>query len=123
MDAQPLPPSNFAFLQANNPQLMRLGMLAEQYFPADPNTSLLKQRQFAELLTQSLAANVGLASLPNENQYNLLRELQDRGILPRDVGDLLHEVRKAGNDANHALAGDHSAALIIPEDVFQHTDR
>jgi type I restriction enzyme R subunit len=35
-------------------------MLAEKYFPDDPNTCLLKLRQFAELLAQLLAARVGL---------------------------------------------------------------
>jgi hypothetical protein len=34
--------SNFAQLEAQDVQLLRLGLLAERYFPADPNTSLLK---------------------------------------------------------------------------------
>lgn len=51
--------TNFAQLEAHDEQLLRLGMLAERYFPDDPNTSLLKLRQLAELLAQHVAANVG----------------------------------------------------------------
>jgi type I restriction enzyme R subunit len=35
-------------------------MLAERYFPDDPNTSLLKLRQFGEVLAQLVASRVGL---------------------------------------------------------------
>ncbi len=51
--------TNFQFLENIEPQLMRLGALAERYFPDDPNTSLMKLRQFGELLAQNIAAQVG----------------------------------------------------------------
>ena len=56
-------------------------MLAERYFPDDPNTSLLKLRQLAELLAQLVATKVGLYLSREEAQYDLLRRLQDQGIL------------------------------------------
>jgi type I restriction enzyme R subunit len=83
MNKPPLLTSNFTHLQEHDEQLLRLGMLAERYFPEDPNTSLLKLRQLAELLTQLVATQVGLYQSPEEPQYNLLRRLQDHGILPR----------------------------------------
>ncbi len=43
---------NFAFLDHHDAQLGRLASLAERYFPDDPNTCLIKLRQFAELLAQ-----------------------------------------------------------------------
>lgn len=46
------PPSNFAFLQVHDEQLVRLGLLAEQYFADDPNTCLIKLRQYGEVLAQ-----------------------------------------------------------------------
>lgn len=52
--------SNFDMLRLYEEQLWRLGALAERYFAEDPNTSLLKLRQFSELLAQSLAARTGL---------------------------------------------------------------
>jgi type I restriction enzyme R subunit len=36
--------SIFGFLAEHDEQLMRLGMLAERYFPEDPNTSRLAGR-------------------------------------------------------------------------------
>ncbi len=52
--------SNFAHLNVHGDQLLKLGLLAERYFQDDPNTSLLKLRQLAELLAQETAANLGL---------------------------------------------------------------
>lgn len=111
MNTGSLPPTNFAYLQTHDEQLVRLGMLAEKYFPDDPNTCLLKLRQFAELMAQILAAQVGLFTTPQESQYDLLYRLRDQGVLPRDVSQLFDEIRRSGNEANHALRGDHRTAL------------
>lgn len=105
-------PSNFGHLKVHDDQLVRLGRLAERYFPDDPNTCLLKLRQLAEALAQLTASRVGLFTSADEKQADLLRRLQDHGILPREVSALFHEVRKAGNDANHKLADDHRTALL-----------
>ena len=105
------PASNFGFLGEHDEQLVRLGMLAERYFPEDPNTALLKLRQFGEVLAQLLASRTGQFLSPEEPQYDLLRRLQDVGVLPREVAQLFGEVRRAGNAASHALAGDHRSAL------------
>lgn len=48
---------------------------------------------------------------PEETQYDLLHCLQDSGVMPREVFQMFSEVRRAGNAANHALSGDHRAAL------------
>jgi type I restriction enzyme, R subunit len=109
----PLPstlPTNFYHLQEHDEQLLRLGMLAEKYFADDPNTSLLKLRQFAELLAQMVASRVGLF-VPEESQFELLRRLQDQSILPREVFQLFDEIRRSGNSANHALTDDYRTAL------------
>ena len=103
--------TNFAILQQHDEQLLRLGLLAEKYFADDPNTCLLKLRQLAELLAQMLAARTGLYTSSEENQFDLLRRLQDNGILPREIFQLFNEIRRAGNAANHALSGDHRSAL------------
>ncbi|WP_204368986.1 DUF4145 domain-containing protein [Methylocucumis oryzae] len=103
--------TNFAILQQHDEQLLRLGMLAEKYFADDPNTCLLKLRQLAELLAQMLAARIGLYTSSEENQFDLLRRLQDNGVLPREIFQLFNEIRRAGNAANHAMSGDHRSAL------------
>jgi len=103
--------SNFVFLKSHDEQLVRLGQLAERYFPEDPNTCLLKLRQLAELLAQLTATRVGSFTSADERQFELLQRLERSGILTREVAQLFFEVRKAGNDANHALRGDHRTAL------------
>ena len=103
--------SNFAQLAEHDEQLLRLGLLAERYFPEDPNTSLLKLRQLTELLAQQVATHVGEYVSAEEAQYDLIRRLQDQGILPREIAQLFSEVRRAGNAASHALVGDHRTAL------------
>src|SRR5215510_8424118 len=115
----PLLTSNFAHLQEHDEQLLRLGMLAERYFPDDPNTTLLKLRQLAELLAQIVATKVGLYQSSEESQYDLLRRLQDQGILPREIAQLFDEVRRAGNAASHAIAGDHRTALATLKITWQ----
>jgi type I restriction enzyme R subunit len=105
--------SNFIPLKEHDEQLFNLGMLAERYFPEDPNTSMLKLRQLTELLSQLTAANAGLYLSPDESQYDLLRRLQEEGILPREIAQLFDQVRRLGNAASHAMIGDHRAALSM----------
>jgi type I restriction enzyme R subunit len=102
---------NFEFLKVHDPQLARLGSLAERYFVDDPNTCLIKLRQFGEVLAQLTAAKVGMYTSSEETQVILLRRLRDRGILKGEVDRLFHELRKVGNDATHELAGDQRTAL------------
>jgi type I restriction enzyme, R subunit len=114
-----LPQTNFSFLKQYDEQLLRLGMLAEKYFADDPNTCLLKLRQLSELLAQLLAAKTGQLVTPEENQYDLLCRLQDSNLLPREISQLFHEVRRIGNAANHALQGDHREALSAMKLTWQ----
>jgi type I restriction enzyme R subunit len=114
-----LPQTNFAHLQQHDEQLLRLGMLSEKYFAEDPNTCLLKTRQLSELLAQLVAAKTGQLVAPEETQYDLLRRLQDSGILPREIAQLFGEVRRTGNAASHALEGDHRGALSALKMTWQ----
>lgn len=105
--------SNFSHLAAHDEQLARLGALAEHYFPGDPNTCLLKLRQFGELMAQDIAARFNEYTSTEEKQVDLLRRLQARRAIPREVGDLFYRIRTAGNDASHALRDDHATALSV----------
>jgi len=111
--------TNFAQLAEHDEQLLRLGLLAERYFPEDPNTSLLKLRQLTELLAQHVATNVGVYVSTEEAQYDLIRRLQEQGILPREIAQLFNEVRRAGNAASHALVGDHRTTLAALKITWQ----
>lgn len=111
--------SNFTQLREHDEQLLRMGMLAERYFTEDPNTCLLKLRQLAEVLAQAAATHVGLYSKPEESQYDLLNRLRDQNILPPQIHQLFGEIRRTGNDANHARTGDHRAALAMLKIAWQ----
>jgi type I restriction enzyme R subunit len=102
---------NFQFLTAYDRQFVRLVALAERYFRNDPNTSLIKLRQFGELLAQEVAARVGLFTSQDEPQADLLRRLKAERTVPPQAMDLFHQIRIAGNQATHGGAGDHSQAL------------
>src|SRR5690242_21204218 len=102
--------ANFDFLRSHDAQLVRLGGLAERYFKDDLNTCLIKLRQFGEVLAQLTAAKAGLLASPEEPQADLLRRLNFERIVPREVGDLFHQLRVAGNRATHSYVGDHAEA-------------
>jgi type I restriction enzyme R subunit len=103
--------SNFDFLKTYDAQLVRLGVLAERYFKDDPNTCLIKLRQFAELLAQQLAARMGLFTSSEEPFSDLLQRLKAERAMPREAGDIFHQLRIAGNQAAHAHREDHAGAL------------
>ena len=103
--------SNFGFLAQRYPQLERIGALGERYFSDDPVVSLITVRQFGETLAQLVAARSGLFTDASEPQADLLRRLRLDGNFPRNVLDLFHQLRMAGNAATHRREGDHATAL------------
>lgn len=103
--------NNFGFLNAHDSQLVRLGALAERYCHDDPNTSLIKLRQFGELLAQLTAAKTGLYDAEEQSQSDLLRRLRFERVMPVEVADLFHSLRIFGNDAAHGWQGTLSEAL------------
>lgn len=102
---------NFSFLATYDAALVIVAARAEQYFPEDPVTCLMKLRQFGELLAQQLAARLGLFVSVEEPQADLLGRLRRDGNLPREVLDLFHDLRRVGNEATHHHRGDHAAAM------------
>lgn len=102
---------NFEFLRGRSAQLHRLAALAEHYFPTDPNTCLIKLRQFAELLAQDAGARAGLEPLRQEPFSDYLRRLSHSRYAPARAMELFHFLRKAGNDAAHEGRDDFRAAL------------
>lgn len=103
---------NFDHLREISPELHRLGILAERFFAEDANTSLIKSRQFGEYMVKEIAALSGVYDpAAREATNDLLRRLAAQQILPREVADIFHAVRKSGNAANHSLAGSPAEAL------------
>lgn len=104
--------ANFGHLKEISPELHRLGTLAERFFSVDANTSLIKSRQFGEYIVKEIAALSGVYDpTARETTYDLLRRLATQQILPREVADILHAVRRSGNEAAHSLADSPSETL------------
>lgn len=106
-----LPASNFGFLKAYDAQLAELGALAERYFRDDPVTAVFKLRQFAEVLSKTIAARHALYVGERETFEDTLRRLAFERIIPKEAADVLHALRKAGNRAAHEARGSHNDAL------------
>ena len=94
-------PSNFSFLAAHHGDLASFGTFAERYFADDPNTCLVKLRQFGELLAQLVMAESGLYKVAGETQAKLLVRLKQRRKISPQIADLLHKLRDIGNEAVH----------------------
>jgi type I restriction enzyme, R subunit len=103
---------NFAFLARHDPLLVQVGALAERYVFDDPNSSLIKVRQLAEMLAQRVAANVGIEVTPRDNFSDVLRLLRSSNILVGDVLNTFHTIRKNGNVATHDFTGSQREALF-----------
>jgi type I restriction enzyme R subunit len=103
--------SNFEFLSAHDKRLVQLATLAERYFHDDPSTAIFKLRQFAELLCKTVAAYHAVYQGERESFEETLRRLAFERITPREIADVFHALRKAGNSAAHDGEGDHADAL------------
>lgn len=99
-DEYPVSP-NFNFLLV--PDLAKLATLAEKYYHNDPNTSLIKSRQFIEIACKYISAEVGIYDeIKNEKLINILNTLRNRNIIHSRIYYLFNEVRHLANYAVHS---------------------
>lgn len=108
------PSKNFDFLGIHDRELLKLVSFAEKYYNTDPNTSLMKLRQFGERMAQLISTKKGLIFNPREEQIqqiDLINSLFYKKIIPVEIHDLFHEIRKDGNQANHKFFNDKNIAL------------
>jgi type I restriction enzyme R subunit len=105
------PSTNFQFLKPYDPIFLQLATVAEQMYHSDPNTTLVKLRQFAEALAQEIASHLGIEPYEYEDQYQLLALLDEQRALPYRIRDLFHTLRKEGNRAVHRFSTNHQQAL------------
>ena len=102
---------NFAFLTKYDEVLVRHAALAERYVFDDPNSALIKLRQFGELLAHHAAAYTGVAVEEHDSQLELINTLLERQVINTQVSQLFHGLRKSGNQAAHQHSGDRREAL------------
>jgi type I restriction enzyme, R subunit len=102
---------NFTFLAEHSPLLAQLGAAAEQTFASDPNTILIKLRQFGEAMAQDLATRFGIESTSRRSRPDLLFQLDREAGLDRTIRGLFHTLRVEGNKATHEFKTRHKEAM------------
>lgn len=104
--------ASFCFMRGYGQNLEALPALAESHFRTDPSTSLIKLRQFAELLVKKVAARHGLYKRERRDSFEAIhfRRSYER-VLLRESVDLFHGFRKLGNDSALEVKGTHAEAL------------
>ena len=89
--------SNFDFLNKDFPVLANFGKLAEQYCFSDANSCLIKLGMMGETIVNLMFTYDGV-KLPYESTaVTRIDALMREGLLPRDLCDILHALRKARN--------------------------
>ena len=102
---------NFELIRGHNEKLANIGMLAEQILYLDPGSAMTRFRGFAEEVTREIYAIDGLPKLPNANFMELLKNDAFIHVTSTSLRDLLHYLRKEGNDTAHGGEGDLKKAL------------
>ncbi len=102
---------NFGFLKEHDPLFLQLATNAEQTFVQDPNTSLIKMRQFGEAIAQDLATRCGIPFDDRVTQSDLLYQISRELSLSPDIRNVFHALRIAGNKAAHEFRTQHKEAL------------
>lgn len=93
--------SNFEFLKDNFPVLANFGELAEKYLYSDSNSCLMKLGMIGETIV-NLIFTYDRIPLPHDNTaVKRIDTLFREGMLPRDLVNILHALRKIRNKAVH----------------------
>ena len=101
---------NFGFLLDYDPLLVEYAQKAELYAFTDPNTSLVKTRQFGECLAKSAAAHAGM-DCTQTNFDDTIRLLKRQKIIQNDTYWQFDHVLDYGNEAVHDHKRERTAAL------------
>jgi type I restriction enzyme R subunit len=102
--------ANFGFLEDCDPLLVEYGLRAELNAYADSNTSLVKSRQFGELLARYTASRAGMEC--SDNKFDeILGLLRRHRLIPNEIYGYFTQVRLYGNAAVHEHERNQNAAL------------
>jgi type I restriction enzyme, R subunit len=93
--------SNFAFLSAHLPQLTALGQLAEKNLYVDPSTTLVKLRIFTEQVVKNIWQVEELPEPEDNSLFARTKELKNLELIPAEINDVLHQLRKMANVSAH----------------------
>ncbi|EBL6577997.1 type I restriction-modification system endonuclease, partial [Salmonella enterica subsp. enterica serovar Saintpaul] len=96
--------SNFDFLKGVNDFIYAIACAAENNYPDDPNTTLIKMRMFGEATAKHLGQLLDIPAC--ENQHDLLRELGKIAFIDDSILSVFHKLRRIGNLAVHEFHND-----------------
>lgn len=102
--------NNFAFLPWL--ELSLLGETAELNLDRDSNVSIIKCRQYIEIVTNKLYEFEGIRDSVPSSLSIRIEDLKKRGIIADEVSQFFDSVRVKGNDAVHNLKGSKQDAYI-----------
>jgi len=81
--------------------LLNLGYFIETYLYKDSASSVVKSRNFLELVINDIFFNLKVAHSPNDNLVNKIFNKEFAAILPKNIYDNIHSLRKLGNAGAH----------------------
>lgn len=94
--------SNFKFLEKEWPLIAKIGATSECYLYDDPNACLYKLGLLAEHIVSYMCdINDINVSEENDNQAGRIKILKNKGLLPKEIDDILSALRKNRNQAVH----------------------
>ena len=108
--------SNFEFLEKDWPLLAKIGVMSEGYLYNDSNACLYKLGLLAEQIVSYICDINGIIiSEENENQAGRIRALKNKGLLPKDIDDILYALRINRNQAVHSNLDSFDKASLMLE--------
>lgn len=119
MSMQDIKSLNFEPLRAAYPELANMGGYAEHYAHTDPESALVKLRNFAERLVDRLYLKLRLERVPQSNFVDLLHNASFRAIAQPLVLDKLHLLRRLGNRGAHGEDVEAADAVRCVQEAWQ----
>jgi len=116
---QDLKSLNFEPLRAVCPELANMGGYAEHYAYTDPESSLVKLRNFAERVVDRIYFKLNLERLPQSNFIDLLHNSSFQAVAKPLVLDKLHLLRRMGNRGAHGEGIEATDAIRCVQEAWQ----
>lgn len=110
---------NFEPLRAVYPELANMGGYAEHYAHSDPESALVKLRNFAERLVDRVYDELKLQRVPQSNLVDLLHNACFREVAQPLVLDKLHLLRRLGNRGAHGEDVEAADAVRCVQEAWQ----
>lgn len=107
--------SSFDYFEQQFPSITNFGRLAESYAEDDPSASIWKSGLIAESIVSMIYKYDHIPEPADRTAVTRINFLKWKKLLPNDIANLLHNVRRARNKAAHTGEGTtQNAKIILP---------